>query len=1277
MRRRVTAVLAAVLLALGLFPAIAQAQEAPAFRALLFTKTAGYRHDSIPAGVALFKQLAADNNFEVVHTEDATVFNDANLATFQVVIMFQTSGMVWDTEAQRQAVQKYVANGGGIAAIHNATDMGIEQTFPWWDELVNAGAHMPSHSPGVLQGTAKVADKQHASTAGLPDRWQRPEEWYNFDQNIRGKVHVLVTADERTYNPGPDAMGADHPISWCRDVGLAKVWSTAMGHPQGAYSEPLFAQHLLGGVKTAAKAVPSDCSATVDAAFEKVPLDTNTKAPTALTVAPDGRVYYTEILGQIKVYDPTTGTNPVALELPTYSGGEDGIVGITVDPAFATNGWIYVTYSPPGDAEINRVSRFTAHGNHIDPASEVKIIEVPASRREEPGHTGGYLTFGPGGNLYIGVGDDTNPFQSSGYAPLDERPGRDLFDAQKTSANTNDLRGKILRIKPEAAGGYTIPAGNMFAPGTAKTKPEIYAMGFRNPFRFTVDTDGTIYMADYGPDARTADPNRGPDGMVEWNIIRSPGYYGWPYCVANNVPYNDFDFATNTSGAKFDCAALKNDSPNNSGLTDLPAARPADVWYGYGASPEFPELASGGGAPMAGPVYRFDPNLQSERKFPVYYDGKPFFYEWARNKIFNFGLDSQGSLLKIDPWFASQKTLAPMDMRFGPDGAMYLLEWGGGYGRDNPDSGLYRIDYSQGNRRPVAQATATPTSGGVPLEVKFSSAGSTDPEGTALKFKWTFGDGATSTEANPTHTFTTRGAYNVHLEVTDGTGKIGSTNVTVSVGNTAPTLSIAKPVNGGFFDFGDRVPFDIQVSDPEDGQIDCSRVTVSPALGHDSHAHPTDPINACRGSFPTVLDSGHADANIFYSVDGSYTDKGNQGVPPLTTRAAHVLQPKHKQAEYYNNSSGIRVVSQAGAESGRRIGDISDGDWISFTPVNFTGIDQVRLRVSSPTGGGSVELRAGSATGQLLASVPVPNTGGWDNYVLLPAVDIIRPAGTTELFMVFRGDRPSPFDLDSMTFVGNGVVDRQAPQTVLTASAPDGKDGWYITTPTVTLAANDESGVASTEYSVDGGAWTPYTQPFPVSDGTHAIRYRSTDISGNVETERVAEFKVDTAAPVLSFTGIDPGGKYGSSQQLTVAWTATDSGSGLVYSEAKLDGVPLSSGPLSLHKLALGAHSVEVTAIDRAGRTSLYRFAFTVTTSANDLRSLVRRFAPDRERDLIPMVDRAEQLANAGQKHAASIVLTGFRIDVRLTVADKDVSTLLDRNAKALAEQYRSGGDAP
>ncbi|WP_153032368.1 ThuA domain-containing protein [Amycolatopsis sp. YIM 10] len=1040
-------------------------------KVLLFTKTAGYRHDSIPAGVAMFQQLAADNGWQLTHSEDSAVFTDASLSTYDVVIMFQTSGMVWNTAAQRAAMQTYVRNGGGVVAIHNATDMNIEGEFPWWDQML--GMTMTQHSATVA-GTAKVADQAHPSGKGLPQRWNRTEEWYNFNRNARGDVHVLVTADETTYNPGPSAMGNDHPISWCRNFEGGRLWATAMGHQASAYSEPLFREHILGGVRSAAGTVPADCGPTVWSSYDRVELDTNTVAPGTLDVAPDGRVFYTQYGGQLKIYKPSTKSTVTAGTLSVYTGGEDGLAGVALDPNFTTNKWVYLHYSPAGSQEINRVSRFTINGDTLDPASERVLLSIPAARQSEPGHTGGYLTFGPGGNLYVGVGDDTNPHESSGYTPIDERPGRSLFDAQKTAANTNDLRGKILRIHPEPGGTYTVPAGNMFAPGTAQTKPEIYAMGFRNPFRFTVDTDGTIYLADYGPDAGADNANRGPGGLVEWNVIKSPGYYGWPYCVAANVPFNDFNFANNTSGGKFNCAAPVNTSPNNTGLTNLPAARPATVWYGNGGNGNaFPEMGSGGEAPMAFPVYHYDPSNPSPTKFPQYFDKTPFFGEWARNTLHEFRLDNSGNLLKINRFLANLSFKSPMDAKFGPDGSLYLLEWGTGFGRDNPDSALSRIDYLSGDPAPIAHATATPSSGASPLTVSFSSAGSADPSGGALTYQWTFGDGGTSTAANPSHTYTTRGQFNAQLTVTASNGQTGVANVPITVGNTAPTVKFTTPPHGGMFDFGDEIPYSVSVTDPEDGTIDCAKVITTPALGHDQHAHPLDPQPGCSGVI-TTQDGGHsADANLFYVADAAYTDKGASGVPALTGRTQVVLQPKHRQAEHFTNSSGIRVVAQAGAEAGQRIGDIDNNDWISFTPANLTNIDQVSFRVSSPGPGGSIELRAGSPTGALVATATVGSTGGWDNYVNLPPVPVTRPAGTVELFVVFKSTAAAPYDLDAITFVGPGVgTPGPATSGPITGSAGkcvdvnggNSADG----TPVVLWTC---SGGTNQQWTSDGGTW--------------------------------------------------------------------------------------------------------------------------------------------------------------------------------------------------------------
>jgi cytochrome c len=1019
-------VIAGILLSLA---AVAPASAAPAFRALLFTKTAGYRHDSIPAGISMFQQQAAAENFELVHSEDAGVFTPANLATFDVLIMFQTSGMVWTSAAQRQAVEGFLASGKGIVAVHNATDMGIEGEYPWWDQTINAGAHMPEHSPGVLQGTAIVADKKHPSTASLPDRWIRSEEWYNFDRNPRGDVHVLVTADERTYNPGSRAMGPDHPISWCRNAAGGRVWATGMGHSAASYSETNFRDHVLGGVKWAAGNQPGECGGTVWSNFQKRTLDDDTVDPMALAALPDGRVMYVQRGGQVKIFKPASNSTVTAGTLSVYTGGEDGLTGLALDPDFATNGYVYLYHSPASSAtDVNRVSRFTLTGDTLNVSGGVTVIDIPAYRDRtfpEPGHTGGYMEFGPDGNLYIGTGDDTPPNLDTnwqGYAPLDWRNGKANLDAARTAGNTNDLRGKLLRIRPQAGGGYTVPAGNLYPAGTAQTRPEIYAMGFRNPFRFSIDpANGWVYLADYGPDRNPPTTNRGPEGLVELNVIKAPGNYGWPFCHGDNQPYAPFNPDTGVVGAKFNCSSPVNNSPNNTGLTSLRPVVAPNMWYGYGNSPTFPELGSGGSAPMGGPVYRYDAANPSDTKFPAYYDGVHFFYEWSRNYIKEVHFDANTAVTRTNPFLPGGRFNKPMDMEFGRDGSLYLLEWGTNFGGGNSDSGLYRIDYIQGGQSPLARASATPTSGTAPLTVQFSSAGTADPDpGSTLSYQWTFGDGATSTAANPSHVYTSNGNYTAQLKVTDESGKSGFANIAITVGNTAPVVTITTPPSGGMVDFGDRVAYTVNVTDPGGAAIDCAKVFVNPALGHDDHAHETSEYPGCSGTILTELLGGHPDgANLFYVLNARYTDNGGTGgAAPLTGRAQAILQPKHKQSEYYSSQSGTRVVEQTGAESGKRIGDISAGDWVSFTPMNLSGISSVSYRVSSASGGGSIELRSGSPTGTLLATTTVPNTGGWNNYQSTAPVSVAGTAGSPTIYMVFRG---SGFDLDSHTFGGAGV----------------------------------------------------------------------------------------------------------------------------------------------------------------------------------------------------------------------------------------------------------------
>ncbi|MEV7084918.1 ThuA domain-containing protein [Streptomyces sp. NPDC093085] len=749
--------------------------------------------------------------------------------------------------------------------------------------------------------------------------------------------------------------------------------------------------------------------------------------PMSLAVLPDRSVLHTSRDGTLRITD-AGGDTRVAGVLDVYSHDEEGLQGVGVDPGFAENRAIYLYYAPPldtpaGDAPengtaadfapfdgVNRLSRFTLNEDGtLDKASEKKVIDVAASRGTCC-HVGGDIDFDADGNLYLSTGDDTNPFASDGYTPIDERADRNpAFDAQRSAGNTNDLRGKLLRIKVADDGSYTIPEGNLFAPGTEKTRPEIYAMGFRNPFRISVDKPtGIVYVGDYGPDAGAASPTRGPSGMVEFARVTAPGNFGWPYCVGKNEPYIDYDFGTKESGAAFDCAAPKNTSRHNTGLTDLPPAQPAWIDYDGGSVPEF---GNGSESPMAGPVYRYDADLNSPVKFPEEYDGDFFAGEFGRQWIKRIEQDADGKVEKINPfpWSGTQV----MDMAFGPDGALYVLDYGLSWFGGDEHSALYRIENSTGGKSPIAVAAANKTSGKAPLKVAFSSAGTQDPDGDELTYAWDFGDGATSTALNPTHTYRTNGTYTARLTVTDPTERTGTASVRVVVGNTAPKVTVELPADGALFNFGDTLPFKVKVTDPEDGEIDCSKVIVRYILGHDNHGHPITSTTGCEGTITAPADTEHdPNANIFGVIDAEYTDGGGGGQAPITSHGQAQLQPRHRQAEHFNNSSGITVQEKAAANGGKTVGDIDNGDWISFKPYNLTGAKTLTARISSGGAGGFLEVRTGSPTGTLLGSAPVPVTGGWEIFQDIDVPLRSVPKKTTELFLVFKGGSGALYDVD-------------------------------------------------------------------------------------------------------------------------------------------------------------------------------------------------------------------------------------------------------------------------
>ncbi len=583
----------------------------------------------------------------------------------------------------------------------------------------------------------------------------------------------------------------------------------------------------------------SDSAAISHERFTKVVLDEGLFEPMELDLLDDGRIIFVQRRGEVLIHDPTIRQTEQIAQFKLFMKFEEGLLGVAVDPNYSENNWVYFTYSA-SDVSVIRVVRFTLMGSKLDMDSEQILLEIPV-QREECCHVGGSLEFGPEGNLYISVGDNTNPFFSDGYAPIDERAGRHAWDAQASSGNTQDLRGKILRITPEPDGSYSIPDDNLFPEDGSQGRPEIYVMGNRNPFRIAIDPHtGYLYWGEVGPDAGKADSTRGPRGHDEVNQARAAGNFGWPYFVGDNKAYRHYDFDAETSGAAFTKTGPVNDSPNNTGAQVLPPAQPAFIWYPYGPSEEFPELHEGGRNAMAGPVYHYGDYAASDRKFPRYYDGKLFIYDWVRDWIVAVLMDQNGDYVAMERFMPQETFSAPMDMVFGKDGALYLLEYGKSWYTQNDDARLVRIDYAVHNRGPLADIAADKPIGAAPLTVTLSGALSRDPDGDEITYGWEAEGGQTASGPEAVFSYDEAGVYRVRLTVTDSQGLTGSDSIDILVGNDIPDVVIRVSGNRSFYWDNSHIAYTVAVTDHEDGAIgdgiDASSVAVTldyVAQGHD------------------------------------------------------------------------------------------------------------------------------------------------------------------------------------------------------------------------------------------------------------------------------------------------------------------------------------------------------------------------------------------------------------------------------------------------------------
>lgn len=587
-----------------------------------------------------------------------------------------------------------------------------------------------------------------------------------------------------------------------------------------------------------------------DYRFKAETLAAGMAQPMELELAPDGRIFFNELNGKLRVWKPGTGIVEAG-KIPVFTAQENGFLGFALDPKFARNGFIFLFYSPTNHTG-QRLSRFVMRGDTLDVASEKVVLQFPEQRKDCCHHAGS-VEFAPDGNLFISTGDNTHPGgDSAGYAPIDERPGREEYDAQDGPANTHDLRGKILRIRVTADGGYTIPDGNLFPKDGAQGRPEIYAMGCRNPWRMSVDErTGIVYWGEVGPDAGGDGP-RGPRGYDEINQARKAGNFGWPFFVGSNFAYARYDFAAKKAGEKFDPARPLNEGRNNTGAKVLPPAVPAFIYWPYGASKEFPSLGEGGRTACAGPVFHFKNSFKKTGGFPEHFDNCLLFYDWQRPFLKWARLDSDSNLKGIEP-FATVVTLANdkgkiqaaeqrgeyvirrvVDAQFGADGCLYLLDYGETWGA-NTDAKLVKISYQWGNLAPVAKAAVSPGAGREPLIVALSAAGSKDHEGDALRYEWRLhpGNKVLAKKADASATIDKPGNYVVELIVTDAKGAGGRTSLPLTVGNTPPEVRFTEPRDGDFFTPGKPLRYQVAVRDAEDGRSESeeelmdSRVYVS------------------------------------------------------------------------------------------------------------------------------------------------------------------------------------------------------------------------------------------------------------------------------------------------------------------------------------------------------------------------------------------------------------------------------------------------------------------
>ncbi len=547
--------------------------------------------------------------------------------------------------------------------------------------------------------------------------------------------------------------------------------------------------------------------------------------PMQLEFDKQGRVYWIERTGAVKRADEATGQVTELGRVKLTEQRAPGLIGLLLDKDFEQSQQLYLYYSAADDnGTYMRLSRFTlSSSGNIDETSEKVLLKV-FWEQPDGEHFGGGMTWDTHGNLFLSIGCDSAPTQYAPYAFTNE--GGRGQDSGRSAGNTNDLRGSIIRIRPERDGTYSIPPGNLFPEGTPQTLPEIYVMGNRNPWRLSVDSKtGYLHWGEVGPDAGVDSEKQGPMGYDEFNIAREAGNFGWPFVVGKNLAYKSYNYETGLYGVYFNPQAPVNSSPNNTGLDTLPPAVPALVAYPYRVSEDWPVLRSAARSAVGGPVFRkADFSVNAAGVFPDYYEGKWLVTDYVRNWIMLITMnEDQTEATSIEPFLPAEQLehKQPLDMDFGPSGDLYIVEYGlEGQGR------ISKVVYNPGNRAPIASASAKPAEGALPLQVELSSEGSVDYDGDNLSFQWTITPvlGGEETmnfsEPKPKPRFQRPGKYEATLTVRDPAGESDFATIEIIAGNERPDVQFQiTSGNRSFYFPNHAVAYQVAVSDAEDGSL--------------------------------------------------------------------------------------------------------------------------------------------------------------------------------------------------------------------------------------------------------------------------------------------------------------------------------------------------------------------------------------------------------------------------------------------------------------------------